>query len=91
MLCELKKLVDARRDTLNELDEIEKILEDISSEEDCELYGRVLKMWYIKKVPKEKIAEELSYSSRQSVYDIKNRALRKFTIRWFGVYALKTM
>lgn len=91
ILCELKQLVDERLDVLKELEEVESVLEDISEGDGCEHYGKILKMWYIEKIPKEKIAEELFYSSRQTVYDIKNRALRKFTIRWFGVTALKAI
>lgn len=53
------------------------------------MYGEVLKMWYVDKLPKEEIAEEVKYSSRQSIYDIKNKAIRKFAIRLFGLEALK--
>ncbi|CEP67867.1 RNA polymerase sigma factor, region 3/4 [Moorella glycerini] len=90
-LFELQKLVECREETQTALSEIDKILEEISREPGCELYGQVLRKWYIEKKSKEEIAEELGYSSRQSVYDIKNRAIRIFAVRLFGLGALKAI
>lgn len=89
VLFKIQKITDSIRTTEKAIKEIDIILDDISIDEGCELYGLVLRMWYINKIPKEEIAEEVSYSSRQSVYDIRNKAIRKFAVRLFGLEALK--
>lgn len=91
ILCELKILVDERCDVIKQLDEIDKFLQELSEDEGCELYGKVLRMWYIDKFSKEKIAGELFYECKQSVYNIRNKAIRKFTVRWFGITGLKAI
>lgn len=91
VLFEIQKLTEAKAETQAALAEVEKILEEISQEPGCELYGQVLRKWYIEKVPKEDIASEIGYSSRRSVYEIKNRAIRKFAVRLFGIEALKAV
>jgi hypothetical protein len=48
-------------------------------------------MWYVEKKAKEDIAEKLGYSHKQSVYEIKNKAIRKFAISLFGIVALQAM
>lgn len=91
VLCEFKELVNQRIETLNAMEEIDEILENISSRKKCENYGDVLRMLYIEDLPVEEVAEKLGYSSRQSIYDIKKPAIRKFAINWFGVSALKAI
>lgn len=89
----LHMCMESREKTLQELSEIDQILADISAEKGCEVYGKVLRMWYIEKKSKEEIAETLNYSqnSRQSIYDIRGKAIRKFAIRKFGLEALKAI
>jgi hypothetical protein len=48
-------------------------------------------MWYIEELPKEKIAEIIGYSSKQSIYDIEAKAIRKFAIMLFGIDVLKAI
>jgi len=91
ILYKIKVLTENIEITQEKLKEIDIILDDISIDDGCELYGPVLKMWYVDKLPKELIAEKVKYSSRQSIYDIKNKAIRKFAIRLFGLEALKMM
>jgi len=89
----LQMCIEGREKTLGELNEIDQVLEDISKEKGCEDYGKVLRMWYIEKKTKEEIAEVLNYSqnSRQSIYDIRGKAIRKFAIMKFGLDALKAV
>lgn len=44
-------------------------------------------MWYVDKMDKEAIAEDIGHSqtSRKSVYEIKNKAIKKFAVSLFGV------
>ncbi|MDF2571533.1 MAG: hypothetical protein K0R55_3137 [Sporomusa sp.] len=48
-------------------------------------------MWYVERLDKEEIAERLGYSSRQSVYDMRNRAIKKFAVALFRVAALEAI
>lgn len=91
MLFELQTLTANREKTVNELAEINKLLDDISAESGCELYGKVLRKWYIEKLPKDDIAHDMGYATKKSVYDIKNQAIRKFAVQMFGLAALKAI
>jgi len=88
LLFEIKVLMDTREETREELSRIDRTLEAISKAPGCEHYGPVLRSWYIDRTPKQDIAKEIGYSSRQSIYDIKNAALRQFAVELFGVKAL---
>lgn len=88
LLFEIKALMDTREETREELSRIDRTLEAISKAPECKHYGPVLRSWYIDRMPKQDIAAEIGYSSRQSIYDIKNAALRKFAVELFGVKAL---
>lgn len=87
----LKIYLESKEKTEKEMKDIERILDEISQEPGCENFGRVLKMWYIDKLPKEEIAEILGYSSRQTIYNIKSAAIKKFAISLFGLDALKAV
>lgn len=89
LLFEIQKLTELRRETQEALGEIDGILAGFDNQGDCRFYGTVLRKWYIERVPKEDIAREIGYSSKQSVYNIKSRAIRKFAVMLFGIEALK--
>ena len=87
-LFEIQRLQAAIERTQEEFGEINQLLDGISQEQGCELYGMVLQKWYIERQTKEAIARDINYSSIQTVYDIKNKAIRKFAVRLFGIEAL---
>ena len=70
---------------------VDSVLDSISQDSGCELYRKLLYMWYIEKKVKEEIVEELGYSHKQSVYELKNKAIVKFAVVLFGVVALKAI
>lgn len=82
---------EMKEKTMVEVEKIDNILDSISHEYGCEKYKDILFMWYIKKIGKEEIAEIMGYSSRQSVYDLRNRAINKFAVALFGILALKAI
>ncbi|MBP2658727.1 MAG: hypothetical protein H6Q69_1759 [Firmicutes bacterium] len=51
----------------------------------------LLYMWYVEKKVKEEIAEQLGYSHKQSVYEIRNKAIIKFAVALFGIVALEAI
>jgi hypothetical protein len=85
ILFQLQKLIENREKTEEKLKKIDELLDSISQDEGCELYGTVLRKWYIERIPKEEIAEEIGYSSRTSIYTIRARAIRKLAVRLFGI------
>ena len=88
IMYQLQRWTEIRDKTQAELEKIDVILVEISSEPGCERYSDILNMWYVEKMAKEDIAEDLGYSSRRSVYELRNKAIRKFAIRMFGLEAL---
>lgn len=90
ILFEMQKLKDGIDKTKKGLQEINAILEEISQDEDCEQYGDILRKWYIERLSKEVIAEELNYSVR-TVYYKRDAAIRKFAVSIFGIEALKVV
>lgn len=90
LLFKLKTLSENREKTMIELSKIDIILEDISKEPGCELYGKVLREWYIERTPKEEIGDKIGYGKR-NVYYIKDRAIKKFAVRHFGLDAVKAI
>ena len=91
MLYEIQTLNNNKIKTQTELDEINITLDKLSAEPGCELYKDVLWLWYIERIPKEDIAEQLNYSSKQTIYNIRALAIRKFAIRLFGIEALRAV
>lgn len=87
VLFELQTLRDSVEQTMQEIADIEEILKEISLEKNCHLYGKILYLWYVKRMEKEDIARETGYSRRQ-IYNLKNEAIRKFAIRILGIKAL---
>ena len=77
--------------TLEELEKVDATLNSLSIGLGCERYKDILLMWYVDKVDKEVIAEKMGYSSRQSVYDLRNKAINKFSVALFGIIALKAI
>lgn len=74
-----------------EIAKVDDVLDSICIDPGCERYKKLLYMWYVEKLDKEEIAEFFGYSSKQSVYDIRNRSIRKFSIALFGVTALQAI
>ena len=90
LLFKLKTLTESREKTMTELEKANKILEDISQEVGCELYGEVLWEWYIMRTPRDEIGNKIGYGKR-NIYHIKDRAIKKFAVRHFGLDAMKVI
>lgn len=91
ILFQIQTLQESKEETRRELAEAERLLTMISEEPSCEKYGPVLRMWYIEKKTKETIAEEMNYATFKSVYEIRNKAIRKFAVLLFGIKAWKAV
>lgn len=92
-LFKLQVLTESKKKTAEGIKKIDRLLDAIENDPDCEYYAQVLREWYIKKTPKDEIAGLINYSpkSRQSIYNIKDQAIRKFAVMYFGLGALKAI
>lgn len=68
---ELRITKDNKMLTEEEVNNIKCILESLEPK-----HKEVLELWYIQKKSKERIAEILGYSSKQTIYDLKNEAIK---------------
>lgn len=93
VLFKLKVLTENKEKTAAEIKRVDDLLDALDKDPDCEYYSQVLRLWYIERKPKEEIAGLIGYSpnSRQSIYNIKDQAIRKFAIMYFGLGALKAI
>jgi hypothetical protein len=92
-IYQLQKWQEMRDRTVREIEKIEESLAGICADPGCERYRDVLYMWYVEKLDKEDIATTIGYSetSRKSIYEIKNKAIKKFAVSLFGIEALEAI
>lgn len=90
ILYEIQVLTDGIKKTETELNNVNTILDELSKDPDCELFSKVLRMWYIERIPQDDIANELDYS-RRSVFNIRSKAIRKLAVRLYGIDVLKAI
>ena len=79
-LAEVNREIAKTEATISEIDEVIKQM----AADDAEL----LTAWYIKRNTKEEIAEALNYQSTTTVYDLKNKAVSRFAVLYYGAGAL---
>ena len=74
------KEITTTRETIELID---RVLGQLSDDD-----AKLLKAWYITGETKEQIAERFSYGSRTSIYDLRNKAISRVAILYFGAGAL---
>lgn len=82
-LAEIDREIKNTRETVELVD---KVLSEMPQVE-----AALLRAWYIEGKSKEEIAEELSYSSKASIYDLRNKAVSSFAVLFFGAGALSSI
>ena len=85
-LYELQIWHGVYEDNMSAIEHIDEMLLSLDDRE-C----MVLRLWYIQNVHIVDIARELNYTERRSVYNLKNRALKNFAVKMFGLKALKAI
>lgn len=88
-----------KSDILNEIDELVTIQRQIDStktERDLidsvlaqmnDVDREILRLWYIERVGKDKISEQMHYESRATLYRMRNEAVHRFAILYYGIEA----
>lgn len=79
---ELAEVVREITITREKIEEIDRALGQLDGDD-----ARILRLWYIERKSKEEITESVSYSSRTSVYDLRNKAVANFALLYFGADA----
>jgi len=91
-ICEVADLNNQIKETKREVILVNKILKQIKNEDE-KIY-EFIKIKYVKepKISMNCVAEKLGYSpdSNDTIYKIKEKALKEFAILYFGVNALKS-
>lgn len=67
------------RETQEDIDHIDAVIDQLDKK-DAEL----LRMWYIKKLPKSEIAKKLSYAERKSVYEKIHKIVKVCIALFYG-------
>lgn len=91
VLYKIQVLSENRDKTQGEMELVNWILHEISQDQGCEEYKNILMHWYVHRTPKEEIKEIFGYSSKQSVYNLRDHAIKKFAVRYFGIDAMKAI
>ncbi len=85
-MYELQKWQEVRNESLQEIKHITDLLDGMDEKE-----RKVLEMWYVQKMDKLDIAEEMGYGTRKSAYEMRDRGLKNFSVALFGIQALKAI
>ncbi|MDP4128202.1 MAG: hypothetical protein Q8912_14875 [Bacillota bacterium] len=88
LVFKTKIITECKEKTEDELKQIDQILAELSLDPGCEHFGLILKEWYVYRTPKDDIADRIGYS-RRNLYNIREQALKKFAIQYFGLDALR--
>lgn len=88
-ICEITQINSQIKDTEAEINVITKILREIRKEN--EILAKFLILRHIERKDLRTISKDLGYSeeSNHTIYDIKNKAIREFAIRYFGSQAMR--
>lgn len=81
-LSEIMREIEQTKETIAHIDHVLGQLEPSDA--------ALLRAWYVDGKPKEEIAADLAYSSKTSVYDLRNKAVSSFAILYFGAGALSS-
>jgi DNA-directed RNA polymerase specialized sigma24 family protein len=85
-IFELSRWKEVKKRSDEEIKHIEELLAGLDERE-----RKVLKMWYVDKMSVTDIAADMNFSERKSVYNLKNRALKNFSVILFGISALNAI
>ena len=82
-LADCLELAEVMREKVEEIDDVLAQMD----EDDA----RILRLWYIERKSKDEITEAVCYSSTSSLYDLRNKALVRFALLYFGAGAMPSM
>lgn len=83
---ELAEVTREIKRTEEAIGEIDRVIGQLEPEE-----REIIRLWYIERKSKEEIAGAVSYASTRSVYDLRNTAVARFALLYFGAAALPSV
>ena len=72
--------------TMREIVEIERALDDISEGENA-VFKPLLQAWYVERLPVDSVCDRVNFSHAY-VYRLRDKAIKHFAVRLFGIDAL---
>lgn len=85
-MYEIKKWQDVCNDSETEIKHIEEMLMGMDEKE-----HRILELYYMDRMKVIDIMVAMDFETRQAVYNLKSTALKKFSVKLFGIHALKAI
>ena len=88
-LADCLELAEGMREiqvTRDKVEEIDDVLAQMDEDD-----ARILRLWYIERKSKDEIAGAVSYASMTSVYDVRNRAVARFALLFFGAGSISSV
>lgn len=82
-LAEVTREIERTEEAIGEID---RVIGQLEPEE-----REIIRLWYIERKSKEEIAGAVSYASTRSVYDLRNTAVARFALLYFGAAALPSV
>ena len=82
-LAEVTREIERTEEAIGEID---RVIGQLEPEE-----REIIRLWYIERKSKEEIAGAVSYASTRSVYDLRNTAVARFALLYFGTAALPSV
>ena len=82
-LAEVTREIERTEEAIGEID---RVIGQLEPEE-----REIIRLWYIEHKSKEQIADELSYSSKTSIDDLRNKAVAAFAVLYYGAGALASI
>lgn len=88
-MYQLQMWQEMKERTLEELTKVDNILDAISKDTGCEIYRKLLYMWYVEKKSMSHISDKIQYTERH-LWRLKKEAIQKFAVALFGIIVLKS-
>lgn len=85
-LLDLEEITDEIAATVDTIGAVDRVLGQLDAQA-----AALLRAWYIEKRPKEEIAATLGYAARGSIYNLRNEAVSRFAVLYFGAGALPSI
>lgn len=85
LIMELYDIEQSLKGTKQEMNIVDDVLRIISKEGEW-WFGHLLRDWYISKMPKIDL-EKKYHTSNRNLYNMRNRALKEFSVGYFGIPA----
>lgn len=82
-LAEINREIENTKQIIGEIDAVLKQMDPVESD--------LLREWYILGSSKEEISAKINYSSISTIYELRNKAVSRFAVLYFGAGAISSI